>query len=119
MSIAGGPAITLCQFSGIPLGASWGDDNTITFATNAPRTGLWRVSADGGEPTILTTADPAQHEGTYSFPSVLPLGRGVLFTIATASQADSSSRCPRPEDRTAQDADSGRQRRPSTWRPVT
>ena len=90
VSIAGGPAITLCQFSGIPLGASWGDDNTITFATNAPRTGLWRVSADGGEPTILTTADPAQHEGTYSFPSVLPLGRGVLFTIATASQADSS-----------------------------
>ena len=89
VSIAGGPAITLCQFSGIPLGASWGDDNIITFATNAPRTGLWRVSADGGEPTILTTADPAQHEGTYSFPSVLPLGRGVLFTIATASQADS------------------------------
>ena len=87
VSIAGGPAITLCQFSGIPLGASWGDDNTITFATDAPRNGLWRVSADGGEPTILTTADPALHEGTYSFPSVLPLGRGVLFTIATASQA--------------------------------
>jgi len=90
VSIAGGPAITLCQFSGIPLGASWGDDNTITFATNAPGTALWRVSADGGEPTMLTTADPTQHEGTYSFPSVLPLGRGVLFTIATASQADSS-----------------------------
>jgi eukaryotic-like serine/threonine-protein kinase len=90
VSIAGGPAITLCQFSGIPLGASWGDDNTITFATNAPGTGLWRVSADGGEPTVLTTVDPAQHEGTYSFPSVLPQGRGVLFTIATASQADTS-----------------------------
>jgi eukaryotic-like serine/threonine-protein kinase len=90
VSIAGGPALTLCQFSGIPLGASWGDDNTITFATNAPRIGLWRVSADGGEPTMLTTADPAQHEGTYSFPSVLPLGRGVLFTIATGSQSDSS-----------------------------
>ena len=26
----------------------------------------------------------------HSFPSVLPLGRGVLFTIATASQADRS-----------------------------
>jgi serine/threonine-protein kinase len=88
--IAGGPAITLCQFSGIPLGASWGDDNTITFATSAPGTGLWRVSADGGEPTIVTTGDPAQDGGTYSFPSVLPLGRGVLFTMATASQADSS-----------------------------
>ena len=90
VSIAGGPAITLCQFSGIPLGASWGDDNTITFATNAPRTGLWRVSADGGEPTIVTTADTAQSGGIHSFPSVLPLGRGVLFTIATASQADRS-----------------------------
>ena len=90
VSIAGGSAITLCQFSGVPLGASWGDDNTITFATNAARTGLWRVSADGGEPTILTTADPAQQDGSYAFPSVLPLGRGVLFTIAPTSQADRS-----------------------------
>jgi eukaryotic-like serine/threonine-protein kinase len=90
VSITGGPAITLCQFSGIPLGASWSDDNTISFATSTPGTGLWRVSADGGEPTIATTGDPAQHEGTYSFPSVLPLGRGVLFTVARASQADSS-----------------------------
>ncbi len=90
VSIAGGPAITLCQFSGIPLGASWGDDNTITFATNTPRTGLWRVSADGGEPTVVTMADNAQNEGSHSFPSVLPLGRGILFTIATASQADNS-----------------------------
>ena len=90
MSIAGGPAITLCQFSGMPLGASWGDDNTITFATNDPRTGLWRVSADGGEPTVLTTPDPAQRESDHAFPSVLPRGRGVLFTIATASQADNA-----------------------------
>ena len=90
VSIDGGPVITLCRFSGSSLGASWGDDNTITFATDAPGNALWRVSADGAEPTILTKADPAHHEGTYSFPSVLPLGRGVLFTIAAASQADRS-----------------------------
>ena len=36
VSIAGGPAITLCRVSGVPLGASWGDDNTIMFATNDP-----------------------------------------------------------------------------------
>jgi eukaryotic-like serine/threonine-protein kinase len=90
VSIAGGPPVTLCQFTGIPLGASWGDDNTITFATNTPGSSLWRVSADGGEPTILTAADPAQHEGTYSFPSLLPFGRGVLFTTAPPSQADGS-----------------------------
>ncbi len=88
VSIAGGSAITLCQFAGIPLGASWGDDNTITFATNTPRTGLWRVSADGGEPTVLTTPDAAQHEMNHAFPAVLPGGRGVLFTITTADQKD-------------------------------
>jgi len=89
VSIDGGRAITLCQFSGRPLGASWGDDNTITFATDA-RADLWRVSADGGEPTTVTMADAARPEGTYAFPSVLPRGRGVLFTISTTSPADNS-----------------------------
>jgi serine/threonine-protein kinase len=112
VSIAGGPAITLCRFKGRPLGASWGDDNTITFATNTPRTGLWRVSADGGEPQIVTTAAPAQPQGTYSFPSALPLGRGVLFTIAGREPGRQLGRRPRPENRPAQNTDSGRQRRP-------
>jgi eukaryotic-like serine/threonine-protein kinase len=87
--IAGGAPITLCRISGVPLGASWGDDNTITFATNSPGTGLWRVSADGGTPTVLTTPDPAQREGNHAFPSVLPHRRGVLFTIPTVGEADS------------------------------
>jgi serine/threonine-protein kinase len=87
--IAGGPVITLCGFTGSPLGASWGDDDTITFATSSPGTGLWRVSADGGEATVLTRLEPAQREESHAFPSVLPRGSGVLFTIATAGQADS------------------------------
>ena len=36
VSITGGPVITLGPVSGVPLGASWGDDNTIVFATNEP-----------------------------------------------------------------------------------
>ena len=90
VSIAGGPAITLCQFSGVPLGASWGDDNIITFATSSPGTVLWRVSADGGEPEALTTPGAAQSSGTHAFPSVLPGGRGVVFTVAAAGKEDSS-----------------------------
>ena len=74
----------------MPLGASWSDDNSITFATNSPGAGLWRVSADGGEPTVVTTPDPAQREGNHAFPAVLPHGRGVLFTIPTEGEADSS-----------------------------
>jgi len=88
VSMAGGPVITLCGFVGSPLGASWGDDNTITFATSSPGTGLWQVSADGGEPMLLTTPDPAQREESHAFPSVLPRGSGVLFTIATAGQGE-------------------------------
>jgi serine/threonine-protein kinase len=55
----------------------------IVFATNDRNTGLLRVSADGGEPTVLTTPDAKQHEEDHLFPSVLPRGRGVLFTIMT------------------------------------
>jgi eukaryotic-like serine/threonine-protein kinase len=89
VSIGGGPVTTLCRVDGVPLGASWGDDNTITFATNSPTTGLWRVSADGGVPTVLTTPVAAQNEGDHAFPLVLPRGRGVMFTIAMAEEADS------------------------------
>ncbi len=90
VSITGGPAITLGAFTGVPRGASWSDDNTIVFATDGPRTGLWRVSADGGVPTVLTTPDAAQGETGHGFPSVLPGGRGVLLTIMTAGQADNA-----------------------------
>jgi hypothetical protein len=50
------------------LGASWADDNTIVFATDHPSTGLWRVSAAGGEPAVLTTPDAAQRESDHAFP---------------------------------------------------
>ncbi len=90
ISLTGGPAITLGAVSGTSLGASWGDDNTVVFATGDLRTGLWRVSADGGEPTVLTTPDAAQRESDHVFPSVLPGGRGVLFTITDAGQSNNA-----------------------------
>ena len=90
VSIGGGPAITICRLTGGPRGASWGDDNTITFATSDPATGLWRVPAGGGEPAALTTPDAAGREGDHIFPIVLPAGRGVLFTIAPPDQVENS-----------------------------
>ena len=61
VSVAGGPVIIICP-SRIPRGASWGDDGTIVFATQDTATGLFRVSAGGGEPTVLTRPDAAQGE---------------------------------------------------------
>jgi Tol biopolymer transport system component len=90
-SVLGGPAITLCRYSGPPRGASWAEDDTITFATNDPNIGLQRVSAGGGEPATLTTPDNAHGEVDHFFPFVLPGGRGVLFTIpAPASQQENA-----------------------------
>lgn len=90
VSIAGGPAITLAAVTGASLGASWGDDNTIVFGTADPRTGLWRVSGDGGEAAALTTPDATRPGSDHAFPSVLPGGRGVLFTTTDAGKADNS-----------------------------
>jgi serine/threonine-protein kinase len=81
VSVAGGPATTLCEFSGAPLGASWGDDNMIAFAVDGPMGGLWRVSGDGGTAVRVASPDGADAGNTYAFPSALPRGRGVLFTI--------------------------------------
>ena len=81
VAIRGGPAVRLCPIVGMPLGASWGDDNTIVFATEEPGIGLQQVSASGGQPTVLTRPDTTQGETYHMFPSVLPGGRGVLFTI--------------------------------------
>ena len=85
--VTGGAVITICQ-SRIPRGASWGDDRTIVFATQDTATGLLRVSAGGGEPTVLTTPDAANGERDHFHLSMLPNGRGILFTIAPVNPAD-------------------------------
>ena len=64
------------------LGASWGEDDTIVFGTDAPG-GLWRVSASGGEPEEFTAPDREQGQTNHAWPHVLPGGRAVLFTILT------------------------------------
>jgi serine/threonine-protein kinase len=68
----------------VPRGASWGPDDTIVFATTRTP-GLRRVAAAGGTPTVLTTPDAAHGEGNHWFPSLLPTGRAVLFTITSSS----------------------------------
>ena len=80
-SIAGGSPMRVSGYSGIPRGGSWGSDNSIVFATTDEASGLLRVSSSGGEPTVLTTPDMAHGELDHLFPSVLPNGQAVLFTI--------------------------------------
>jgi serine/threonine-protein kinase len=63
-------------------GATWAPDDTILFA---PRqySGLSRVPASGGAPSIVTTPDPKQGEVSHRWPQILPDGKTVLVTVLT------------------------------------
>jgi serine/threonine-protein kinase len=81
VAVTGGAPVTLARLPVWPRGASWVDDSTIIIGTNSPTTGLLRVPAGGGEPTVLTTPDRAHGEEGHVLPSGLPGGGAVLFTI--------------------------------------
>ena len=85
VAITGGPPVTLSAYEGAPRGATWGPDGTIIFATTSPATGLQRVSAAGGEPTVLTKPDRERGESDHVWPEFLPGGKAVLFTITPAT----------------------------------
>lgn len=78
--VKGGPEFTLVDK--VPLnpnyGASWGDDNTIVFANRA---GLYRVSAEGGEPELMIAPQAAKGEQYFADPQVLPGSQSILIAI--------------------------------------
>jgi len=85
VSITGGTALPIVdRIDGAgSRGATWSRDDTIIFATSLSATGLQRVSAGGGPVTVLTHADRTRGEVDHLWPSLLPDGRGVLFTATT------------------------------------
>jgi serine/threonine-protein kinase len=72
----------LCNAGAIYTGGSWGEDGII--AALEIRGGLSHVSADGGNPTPVTSLDPQRQENTHRLPQILPGGKAVLFTTNTA-----------------------------------
>ena len=83
VAVAGGPATLITRISGLPRGASWGEDDYIVFGTPS---GLQRVHADGGEPTVLTTIDPNKVE-QHVLPHLLPGGKWLVFTVFPGSDS--------------------------------
>ena len=82
VAITGGPTVaiaTLNRFGN--YGGAWGLDDTIVFATSDGASGLLRVPASGGEPTVLTRPNREQGEADHAWPRFLPGGNQVLFTI--------------------------------------
>ena len=90
VAITGGPAVTLAAMGAGSRGVAWVADDAVVFATNSTASGLQRVSAAGGEPVVLTTADAARGEGDHRWPEMMPGGESLLFTIVSSNE--------RPED---------------------
>lgn len=79
VALAGGEPLALCD-SPYPYGASWSEDGSILFAPDF-RSGLQRVAAAGGVPTVLTTPDRRHGEVGHRWPEVVPGGRAALLTV--------------------------------------
>jgi serine/threonine-protein kinase len=77
ISVHGGAAIPLCQFTAPPRGGTWLPDQTIVANLDNQR--LFRVPEGGGTPRSL--GEPAAHgERSWRWPQAIQDGRAVLFT---------------------------------------
>jgi len=85
VAITGGAVVTLGRPDGPTRGASWAADDTIIFATINEATGLQRITAAGGEPTVLTRPNRAGGEADHVWPEILPGSQAVVFTITSTT----------------------------------
>jgi len=77
--VQGGIPTVLCDVR-LPFGFSWGTDDRIVFSPDR-HTGLFGISADGGEVETLTVPDRSRGEIAHYLPHCLPGGKGILFTV--------------------------------------
>jgi len=76
IELNGGSPQVVCNAE-LGRGAAWGADGVIVFSPTV-NSALSRVSVVGGQPTPLTTLDPAQHT-SHRWPFFLPDGRHFLY----------------------------------------
>ena len=68
-------------------GGVWAHDGTIIFAPTTTM-GLMAVPEGGGSVRPITVPDSTRNERTHRWPSLLPDGRTVLFTVGTMESPD-------------------------------
>jgi len=81
--LEGSYPVEVATFAQNERGAAWGPDNTIIVG--ATPGGLWSVSLENGSVRQLTAPDRSQGEWDHRWPSFLPGGQQVLFTILHVS----------------------------------
>jgi len=77
---AGGPGAPeiVCPVEAMAGGGAWSADGTILFAPGL-HGGLYKVSAQGGQPQAYTTLEASRSEHAHLWPQFLPDGRHFIF----------------------------------------
>jgi eukaryotic-like serine/threonine-protein kinase len=84
---AGGPPQSICDALGV--GGAWNRDGVILFSPENS-TGLYRVSASGGNPVPVTLLDQSRNETSHRWPVFLPDGNHFLY-LAQSSQGENTA----------------------------
>jgi len=87
VAVAGGPTVALADASS-SRGGAWLPDGSIIYSPEYT-SGLWQVSAAGGTPEPVVSADPEKGERTFRWPDVVDGGRAVLFTVGDVDSPNS------------------------------
>jgi Tol biopolymer transport system component len=83
--VEGGAPMAVCSAQDYSRGGAWSRSGTMIFPI-AYTSGLYRVSADGGEAIPLTA--PTEEEKSHRYPYVLPDDDTVLFVSIDADLTD-------------------------------
>jgi len=86
ISISGGTPVILADALD-NRGGTWNDNGSIVFSATTT-VGLSLISENGGTVKMITTIDSSKNERTHRWPSFLPDGEHVLFTVGTISSPD-------------------------------
>jgi serine/threonine-protein kinase len=103
IAVDGSALTTICEI-GVPgaAGITWLSDREIVYAQGALNAvGMYRVSADGGAPTLFSRADSAAYERFRLAPVAIGGGRLVAYTSASSGVGDLTLGVVRVRDGTA------------------
>jgi serine/threonine-protein kinase len=90
ITVEGTDLTTLCRLDAAGIsGLTWAPGRDLVFSrANLAKRGLWRVSADGGEPVRLGRFDSASGERLQYAPRAADDGRLVFYSSTQASNLD-------------------------------
>ncbi len=86
ISLSGGTPVTLADAPD-NRGGTWNKNGMIVFSASATE-GLSMISENSGNVKKITTPDTTKNERTHRWPSFLPDGKHVLFTMGTIASPD-------------------------------